>query len=97
MSLDEQRVLAGIVEWDRRTLSEGKSRTISKTRSKTAGYIQQAMERLNRAQRASRHRKLRMEHPMYSSLQQAVEACQRAYEACYRAGEAYDGEADTDE
>jgi hypothetical protein len=77
------RILAGV---ERNThLSEA-----AVSRSKTAGYIQQALEMLDKAKKASRHRKLVKESPMYSALQRAQEACTRAHEACYEAGETVD-------
>jgi|WetSurMetagenome_2_1015567.scaffolds.fasta_scaffold07491_6 hypothetical protein len=73
-------------------LTERKSRVVSKSKTKTAGYIQTAMESLGRAMRATGHRKMEAKHPIAKALNRALEACKEAHDQCHVAGEAYETE-----
>lgn len=89
MSIDHQKVLMGVAQWNRsasRELSEAEAH-----KTKTAGYLADAMNSLQRAKRASGHRKLKKgNRALAKALAQAHEACKRAKELCYQAGETYE-------
>jgi hypothetical protein len=73
-------------------LIERKTKVVSKSKTKTAGYIQAAMESLGRAMRATGHRKMEAKHPIAKALRRALEACHEAHDQCHVAGEAYESE-----
>ena len=89
MSIDRQKVMMGVAQWDRsasRELSEAEA-----YKTKTAGYLADAMNSLQKAKRASGHRKLKKgTKALASALARAHEACKRAKELCYQAGETYE-------
>jgi hypothetical protein len=73
-------------------LMERGPKVVSKSRTKTARYIQSAMESLQQAVRATGHRKMEAKHPIGRALRVALTACKEAHDQCYDAGEAYDAE-----
>jgi hypothetical protein len=81
-----------LTELTEHLLVERKVRTVPKSKTKTAGYISDAITSLNRAVRATGHRKMEAKHPISKSLGRALEACKEAHDQCYVAGEAYDSE-----
>lgn len=93
MSLDEQRVLMGINDWDRRgSLDEKRAH-----KSNTAKWIGDAMSSLRRAKKSAGHRRLKKSNrELDAALNAAVEACKRAQEACYQHGETYEMEEQAD-
>lgn len=86
MSLDEQRVLAGVAEWDRSASLEEQPEV--RTRTQASTYIHQAQQALVMASRAMKYRrKAQKQGSLAKALRRAQEATERAYEISIQSGE----------